>query len=106
MNVRALQVDGQTNPKIQSVQLEKFPIHKAQFSRDGEAVIATSMRNKMFYVYDMMEGRVTPVHTVRGQRSLFVCFDSRFESLCCLLHSYATVFTFAHVWMFQEVAET
>lgn len=60
------QVDGKTNPKIQSIHLERFPIHKAQFSRDGETVIATSFRNKMFYLYDMMEGRVSPVHTVRG----------------------------------------
>nr|XP_046272489.1 U3 small nucleolar RNA-associated protein 18 homolog [Scatophagus argus]XP_046272490.1 U3 small nucleolar RNA-associated protein 18 homolog [Scatophagus argus] len=60
------QVDGKTNPKIQSVHLERFPVHRAQFSRDGEMVIATSLKNKMFYLYDMMEGRVTPVHAVRG----------------------------------------
>nr|XP_061829889.1 U3 small nucleolar RNA-associated protein 18 homolog [Nerophis lumbriciformis] len=60
------QVDGKTNAKIQSVHLDRFPVHKACFSCHGDAVIATSLRNKMFYVYDMMEGRVTPVHTVRG----------------------------------------
>ncbi|XP_058510038.1 U3 small nucleolar RNA-associated protein 18 homolog isoform X1 [Solea solea] len=60
------QVDGKTNPKIQSVHLERFPVHRAAFSADGTAVIATSLKNKMFYVYDMMEGRVTPVHAVRG----------------------------------------
>ncbi|XP_061740815.1 U3 small nucleolar RNA-associated protein 18 homolog [Nerophis ophidion] len=60
------QVDGKTNPKIQSVHLDRFPVHKACFSCHGDAVIATSLRNKMFYVYDMMEGRVTPVHAVRG----------------------------------------
>ncbi|XP_068606247.1 U3 small nucleolar RNA-associated protein 18 homolog [Brachionichthys hirsutus] len=60
------QVDGKTNLKIQSIHLERFPVHKARFSRDGEAVIATGLRNKMFYLYDMMQGRVTPVHTVRG----------------------------------------
>ncbi|XP_008285805.1 U3 small nucleolar RNA-associated protein 18 homolog isoform X1 [Stegastes partitus] len=65
-SVCLFQVDGKTNPKIQSIHLERFPVHKAQFSRDGEVVIATSFRNKMFYLYDMMEGRVTPVHTVRG----------------------------------------
>lgn len=64
-----LQVDGATNPKIQSIHLERFPIHKAQFSLDGEAVIATGLRNKMFYLYDMMEGRVTAVNGVRGERS-------------------------------------
>nr|XP_020478820.1 U3 small nucleolar RNA-associated protein 18 homolog [Monopterus albus] len=65
-SISLFQVDGKTNPKIQSIHLERFPIHKAQFSTDGETVIATSLKNKMFYLYDMMEGRVTPVHTVRG----------------------------------------
>lgn len=65
-SVSLFQVDGKTNPKIQSIHLERFPVHKAQFSRDGSSVIATSLKNKMFYLYDMMEGRVTPVHTVRG----------------------------------------
>ncbi|KAM9393054.1 U3 small nucleolar RNA-associated protein 18 homolog [Pholidichthys leucotaenia] len=65
-SISLFQVDGKTNPKIQSIHLERFPIHKAQFSQDGETVIATSLKNKMFYVYDMMEGRISPVHTVRG----------------------------------------
>ncbi|KAK5914654.1 hypothetical protein CgunFtcFv8_009077 [Champsocephalus gunnari] len=60
------QVDGKSNPQIQSIRLEKFPVHRAAFSRDGETVIATSLRNKMFYLYDMMEGKVTPVTSVRG----------------------------------------
>ncbi|XP_034567681.1 U3 small nucleolar RNA-associated protein 18 homolog isoform X2 [Notolabrus celidotus] len=60
------QVDGKTNPKIQSIHLERFPVHRAAFTPDGETVIATSLKNKMFYLYDMMEGRVTPVHSVRG----------------------------------------
>uniref|UniRef100_H3BXR2 U3 small nucleolar RNA-associated protein 18 homolog n=1 Tax=Tetraodon nigroviridis TaxID=99883 RepID=H3BXR2_TETNG len=64
--VSLFQVDGKTNPKIQSIHLEAFPVHQARFSRDGEVVIATSPKNKMFYLYDMMEGRVTPVHAVRG----------------------------------------
>lgn len=62
-----VQVDGKTNPKIQSIHLERFPVHRAQFSCDGESVVATSLRNKMFYVYDMMAGRVLPVHAVRGE---------------------------------------
>lgn len=62
-------MDGKTNPKIQSIHLEGFPVHQAGFSRDGETVIATSPKNKMFYLYDMMEGRVTPVHAVRGEHA-------------------------------------
>ncbi|XP_029692784.1 U3 small nucleolar RNA-associated protein 18 homolog isoform X2 [Takifugu rubripes] len=65
-SVSLFQVDGKTNPKIQSIHLESFPVHQARFSRDGEMVIATSLKNKMFYLYDMMEGRVTPVHAIRG----------------------------------------
>ncbi|KAM6904805.1 U3 small nucleolar RNA-associated protein 18 homolog [Xenentodon cancila] len=65
-SISLFQVDGKTNPKIQSIHLDRFPVHKAQFSLDGEMVIATSLRNKMFYLYDMMEGRVSPVHTIRG----------------------------------------
>uniref|UniRef100_A0A672H219 U3 small nucleolar RNA-associated protein 18 homolog n=1 Tax=Salarias fasciatus TaxID=181472 RepID=A0A672H219_SALFA len=65
-SISLFQVDGRTNPKIQSIVLDKFPVHKAQFSLDGETVIATGLRNKMFYLYDMMEGRVVPVNAVRG----------------------------------------
>ncbi|CAL8272655.1 unnamed protein product [Lota lota] len=65
-SISLFQVDGRTNPKIQSIHLERFPIHKAQFSRDGESVVATGIKNKMFYMYDMMEGRVVPVFSVRG----------------------------------------
>ncbi|XP_041672937.1 U3 small nucleolar RNA-associated protein 18 homolog [Cheilinus undulatus] len=65
-SVSLFQVDGKTNPKIQSIHLERFPVHRAAFTPDGETVIATSLKNKMFYLYDMMEGRVMPVHSVRG----------------------------------------
>ena len=65
-------MDGRPNPKIQSIHLERFPIHKAQFSRDGESVVATGVKNKMFYMYDMMEGRVVPVFSVRGEEGFCV----------------------------------
>ena len=61
------QVDGKTNPKIQSIHLERFPVNKACFSASGEQVIATGLRNKLFYIYDMMEGKIIPVPTVRGE---------------------------------------
>lgn len=60
------QVDGKTNPKIQSIHLENFPVNKASFSADGEHIVATGLRNKLFYMYDMMEGKILPVTTVRG----------------------------------------
>ncbi|KAM4606842.1 U3 small nucleolar RNA-associated protein 18 homolog isoform 1-T3 [Discoglossus pictus] len=65
-SISLFQVDGKLNPKIQSIHLEKFPIFKAQFSADGEQVIATAVRNKLFYVYDMMGGNIIPVPRIRG----------------------------------------
>lgn len=65
-SVSLFQVDGKLNPKIQSIYLEKFPVYKAQFSADGEQVIATGIRHRMFYVYDMMGGNIIPVANIRG----------------------------------------
>ncbi|OCT62695.1 UTP18 small subunit processome component L homeolog isoform X1 [Xenopus laevis] len=65
-SVSLFQVDGKRNQKIQSIHLEKFPIYKAQFSADGEQVIATGLRSKMFYIYDMMGGNIIPVPRIRG----------------------------------------
>ncbi|MEE6506946.1 hypothetical protein FKM82_007912 [Ascaphus truei] len=64
--ISLFQVDGKLNPKIQSIHLDKFPIFKAQFSADGEQVIATGIRNKLFYVYDMMGGNIIPIPRIRG----------------------------------------
>ncbi|XP_058609059.1 U3 small nucleolar RNA-associated protein 18 homolog isoform X2 [Onychostoma macrolepis] len=65
-SVSLFQVDGKSNPKIQTIHLENFPVSKASFSADGEHIVATGLRNKLFYIYDMMEGRVVPVTSVRG----------------------------------------
>ncbi|XP_055469033.1 U3 small nucleolar RNA-associated protein 18 homolog [Psammomys obesus] len=74
--ISLFQVDGKTNPKIQSIYLEKFPIFKACFSANGEQVLATSMHSKVLYVYDMLAGKLTPVHQVRGLKEKIV---KRFE---------------------------
>ncbi|KFO34975.1 U3 small nucleolar RNA-associated protein 18 like protein [Fukomys damarensis] len=66
------QVDGKTNPKIQSIYLEKFPIFKACFSANGEQVLATSTHSKVLYVYDMLAGKLIPVHQVRGLKERIV----------------------------------
>ncbi|XP_067403539.1 U3 small nucleolar RNA-associated protein 18 homolog [Emydura macquarii macquarii] len=71
-SISLFQVDGKTNPKIQSIHLESFPVYKAHFSADGEQVIATSTRNKLFYVYDMMSGNIIPVNQIRGMQEKFV----------------------------------
>ncbi|XP_059814268.1 U3 small nucleolar RNA-associated protein 18 homolog [Hypanus sabinus] len=65
--ISLFQVDGKTNPKIQSVCLQRFPVFKARFSADGEQVIATTKHGKMFYKYDMMAGAVIPLN-VRGMQ--------------------------------------
>ncbi|CAH6775908.1 Utp18 [Phodopus roborovskii] len=74
--ISLFQVDGKTNPKIQSIYLEKFPIFKACFSANGEELLATSMRSKVLYVYDMLAGKLIPVHQVRGLKEKIV---KRFE---------------------------
>ncbi|XP_015977603.2 U3 small nucleolar RNA-associated protein 18 homolog [Rousettus aegyptiacus] len=71
-SVSLFQVDGKTNPKIQSIYLEKFPIFKACFSANGEDVLATSTHSKVLYVYDMLAGKLIPVHQVRGLKEKIV----------------------------------
>ncbi|XP_037665649.1 U3 small nucleolar RNA-associated protein 18 homolog [Choloepus didactylus] len=71
-SISLFQVDGKTNPKIQSIYLEKFPIFKARFSANGEEVLATSSHSKVLYVYDMLAGKLIPVHQVRGLKEKIV----------------------------------
>ncbi len=54
------QVDGARNPKIQSIYLEKFPIHQAAFAAGGTHVIATS-RRKHFYTFDLASASIEKV---------------------------------------------
>ncbi|CAM4661360.1 unnamed protein product [Caretta caretta] len=75
-SISLFQVDGKTNPKIQSIHLESFPVYKAHFSADGEQVIATGTHSKLFYVYDMMSGNIIPVQQIRGMQEKFI---RRFE---------------------------
>ena len=49
--------------------MEKFPIFKARFSANGEEVLATSTHSRVLYVYDMLAGKLIPVHQVRGEVS-------------------------------------
>lgn len=65
-SISLFQVDGKSNPKIQTIHLENFPVKMASFSSDGEYIVATGFKNKLFYIYDMMEGKIIPVTIVRG----------------------------------------
>ena len=60
-----LQVDGKTNPKIQSVYFENFPIYCAHFSTNGEEVILGS-KHKTFQYYDMIAGKIVNVPRMKG----------------------------------------
>lgn len=64
--LRFFQIDGKKNPKIQSIFLENFPIHKAAFIPDGSKVLASG-RRKFFHVYNMEVGRVDKVHQLIGR---------------------------------------
>ena len=59
------QVDGEVNPKLQSVHVQDFPISTAHFTRDGTEVVMAGER-KSYYVYDMMAGKITRVYGIRG----------------------------------------
>ena len=67
------QVDGQTNPKIQSIHIQGFPISTAHFSKDGREVIVAG-RKRQFFVYDMMAGKITQIHGIRGERETLIFF--------------------------------
>ena len=54
------QVDGARNPKIQSIYLDKFPIHQAAFAAGGTHVVATS-RRKHFYTFDLASASIEKV---------------------------------------------
>ncbi|KAM4843684.1 U3 small nucleolar RNA-associated protein 18 homolog isoform 1-T2 [Thomomys bottae] len=75
-SISLFQIDGKTNPKIQSVYLERFPIYKACFTASGEEILATSIHSKIIYVFDMIAGKLIPVHQVRGLKEKVV---RRFE---------------------------
>ena len=59
------EVDGETNPRIQNLFLENFPIYSAQFTPDGQQVVMSS-RRKHFYVFDMATGDVRKVPNIQG----------------------------------------
>jgi U3 small nucleolar RNA-associated protein 18 len=61
------QVDGEVNPKLQSVHVQDFPISTAHFTRDGTEIVMAGER-KSYYVYDMIAGKITRVNGIRGRR--------------------------------------
>jgi len=50
-------VDGKTNSKIQSIRFNKFPIHQARFSTDGEEFLASSEMSGNIQVHNLITGK-------------------------------------------------
>ncbi|CAM6126694.1 unnamed protein product [Calypogeia fissa] len=69
--LRFFQVDGKKNPKMQSIFLEDFPVHKAAFVPDGSKVVAAGRRN-FYFLYHLEAGRVERISPLVGrtERSL------------------------------------
>ena len=59
-------VDGKTNPKIQTVNVQNFPIECARFSADGREFLVGSQHHPHLFVYDMMAGKIGKVHWNRA----------------------------------------
>lgn len=52
-----VQVDGEKNNKLHSVQFERFPISSAKFTPSGQEFLVGSRDLGHFYRYDLVEGR-------------------------------------------------
>ena len=60
------QVDGKTNPKIQTVNFQNFPIKCARFSADGREFLVGSQHHPHLFAYDMMAGKIGKVRWNRA----------------------------------------
>jgi U3 small nucleolar RNA-associated protein 18 len=67
------QVDGEANPKLQSIDFENASLCMAKFSQDGKEILGVGSR-QVFYVYDIGSGKVSRIDTKghRGISSKFV----------------------------------
>lgn len=66
-----LQVDGQVNPKLQSIHVEQFPMVTARFSKDGREVVMAGGK-RSFYIYDMVAGKVERAFVLSSELSMRV----------------------------------
>lgn len=64
--VTICQVDGKTNAKIQAVHFDRFPVHCAHFSVDGQEIWAGSSQRDHMFCYDMMAGKTTQIRFPKG----------------------------------------
>ena len=51
------QIDGKSNPKMQTINFENYPIKTAHFTADGKQFIVGSPHFSHFFMYDMIAGK-------------------------------------------------
>ena len=54
-------VDGKTNPKIQTVNFQNFPIKTAHFTSSGSQFVVGSQHYPHYFVYDLNAGKTLKV---------------------------------------------
>ncbi|KAK7867563.1 hypothetical protein R5R35_004315 [Gryllus longicercus] len=91
-----IQVDGEKNNKLHSVQFQRFPISTAKFTVDGNDFLVGSRELPYYYRYDMLEGRslkvqpqtVTPItnfkHFQLSPDGQFMAVAGRFGNIYLL----------------------
>ncbi|KAK2718117.1 U3 small nucleolar RNA-associated protein 18 homolog [Artemia franciscana] len=57
--VTLFKVDGKDNPKLQSIQFQKFPLTESSFAANGEEIISTSHIQNHFHSYNLITGKVS-----------------------------------------------
>jgi len=60
-------VDGKTNPKIQTVNFQNFPIKTAHFTSSGNQFVAGSQHFPHYFVYDLNAGKTLKVPWKGGE---------------------------------------
>lgn len=69
-NINIFQIDGDSNPRVTSLHLRKFPIYCAEFSADGASIFASSRRNYYFEI-DPSTSRVNKLF-IQGMSSFIM----------------------------------
>ncbi len=67
--VRLFQIDGKTNPLVQTIHVPDLPIQHASFHPSGSSVLISGIR-PFLYAYDLQAGRVVRSIPWRGSGSL------------------------------------
>ncbi|CAG8493090.1 10057_t:CDS:2 [Paraglomus occultum] len=64
--LRLFQIDGKSNPKIQSIFFSDLPIRQARFNSAGSQILLTG-RRKYYYVYDVESGHMSKTLGILGR---------------------------------------